>query len=374
MDSPTNRLAEVMGTAGKDTEMCDRHTDWSKPNFSSLALSRRKFLKASAITTLTMAVAPSFFGMTSAEAAAGTIKSTHGNGFCNLNLFLAHADQLAKDDGLEIEFIIASSFSDQVTMIGSGLVDVGVMPYTSFLALYDAGAPVKVVAGGGTQGCYFIAQPGLDTPEKLKGKTLGTFQLDTLEVLPYDWLKKNNVAFKDITVRYLGSMAEAVEGFKAGAIDMVSVIEPYGTALLTEVPGAVKLSDGIDIYGPNYTDCILAASSELVEQNPALLKTLIKAMMKAQALTEQDTEGTLNKVVGTYYKTSLDNARIAQAAQPSVIDMRDQTQFILDRTNSLIEMGYIKAKPTAEAIDWSLLEAVIAENADLYGTLKHKAA
>lgn len=354
--------------------MCDRHADWSKPNFSSLAVSRRKFLKASAITTLTMAVAPSFFGMTSAEAAAGTIKSTHGNGFCNLNLFLAHADQLAKDDGLEIEFIIASSFSDQVTMIGSGLVDVGVMPYTSFLALYDAGAPVKVVAGGGTQGCYFIAQPGLDTPEKLKGKTLGTFQLDTLEVLPYDWLKKNNVAFKDITVRYLGSMAEAVEGFKAGAIDMVSVIEPYGTALLKEVPGAVKLSDGIDIYGPNYTDCILAASSELVEKNPDLLKTLIKAMMKAQSLTEQDTEGTLNKVVGTYYKTSLENARIAQAAQPSVIDMRDQTQFILDRTNSLIEMGYIKAKPTAEAIDWSLLEAVIAENADLYGSLKHKAA
>ncbi|RYD29599.1 MAG: twin-arginine translocation signal domain-containing protein, partial [Sphingomonadales bacterium] len=243
--------------------MCDRHADWSKPNFSSLAVSRRKFLKASAITTLTMAVAPSFFGMTSAEAAAGTIKSTHGNGFCNLNLFLAHADQLAKDDGLEIEFIIASSFSDQVTMIGSGLVDVGVMPYTSFLALYDAGAPVKVVAGGGTQGCYFIAQPGLDTPEKLKGKTLGTFQLDTLEVLPYDWLKKNNVAFKDITVRYLGSMAEAVEGFKAGAIDMVSVIEPYGTTLLNDKTGSVKLSDGIDIYGPNYTDCILAARSEL---------------------------------------------------------------------------------------------------------------
>ena len=81
---------------------------------------------------------------------------------------------------------------------GLRVVDAGVMPYTSFMALYDAGAPVKIVAGGGIEGCVLVAQPGLDSPEKLKGKTLGTFQLDTLEVLPYDWLKKNGVAFKDI--------------------------------------------------------------------------------------------------------------------------------------------------------------------------------
>ncbi len=113
--------------------------------------------------------------------------------------------QLAKDDGLTIDFVNTPTFSDQVTFLGMGQVDAGVMPYTSFMALYDAGAPVKIVAGGGIEGCVLVAQPGLDSPEKLKGKTLGTFQLDTLEVLPYDWLKKNGVAFKDITVRYMGS-------------------------------------------------------------------------------------------------------------------------------------------------------------------------
>ena len=55
-----------------------------------------------------------------------------------------------------------------------------------------------------------VAQPGLDTPARLKGKPLGTFQMDTLEVLPYDWLKKN-VAFNEITVRYMGNTPEAVE-------------------------------------------------------------------------------------------------------------------------------------------------------------------
>jgi hypothetical protein len=56
------------------------------------------------------------------------------------------------------------------------------------------------------------------------------------------------------------------------------------------------------------------------------------------------------------------------------VDARKQTDFILQRTDSLIEMGYIKNKPGRDAIDWTLLEQVIAENADLYSKLKYKAA
>jgi NitT/TauT family transport system substrate-binding protein len=57
-----------------------------------------------------------------------------------------------------------------------------------------------------------------------------------------------------------------------------------------------------------------------------------------------------------------------------VVDARSQTQFILDRVNSIQEMGYIKKKPGREAIDWTFLEQVIAENPELYGKLKYKAA
>jgi NitT/TauT family transport system substrate-binding protein len=62
------------------------------------------------------------------------------------------------------------------------------------------------------------------------------------------------------------------------------------------------------------------------------------------------------------------------AKQPSVVDARAQTKFILERTDSLMEMGYIKKKPGPEAIDWTLLEQVIAENKDLYSKLKYKAS
>ena len=87
-----------------------------------------------------------------AMAAESTIQSTHGTGFCNLNMFLTHAVQTAKEDGLTLEFVNTPTFAEQVTFLGIGQVDVGLMPYTSFMALYDAGAPVKVVAGGGIEG------------------------------------------------------------------------------------------------------------------------------------------------------------------------------------------------------------------------------
>jgi NitT/TauT family transport system substrate-binding protein len=332
-------------------------------------LSRRAAIKGAALGAITL------MGCShGARAAESHIRSTFGNGFCNLNFYLTNALQTAQKDGLILDFVPTPTFAEQVTFLGAGQVDAGLMPYTSFVALYDAGAPVKIVAGGGIEGCVLVAQPGLDSPEKLKGKTLGTFQLDTLEVLPYDWCKKHGVNFKDINVRYMGNTPEAVEAFRSGALDMICTIEPYGSALLHDVKGSVKLSDGIDIYGPGYTDCVLAVSDELIAKNPAGLKALIKGMMTAQLMAETEPQKTLDILVGKYYKTSMENAKIAMGKQPSVVDARGQTQFILDRVNSIMEMGYIKKKPGRDAINWTFLEQVIAENPDIYSKLKYKSA
>jgi NitT/TauT family transport system substrate-binding protein len=351
--------------------MHERFGSSSAIGLGAVDFRRRDFLRTAAAGTLTIGIG----GALACRAhASSTLKSTHGTGFCNLNLFLAHAMQSAKEDGLALQFVNTPTSAEMVTFLGMGQVDVGLMPYTSFISLFDAGAPVKVVAGGGIEGCVIVSRPGLDSAQKLRGKTLGTFQLDTLEVLPYDWLKKNNVSFKDVKVRYMGNTPEAVEAFKAGAIDWICTIEPYGTALLNDVKGSHLLSDGTDIYGKGYTDCILATRADLIKQNPAALKALIKGMMKAQLMAETKQGEVLTKLVGTYYKTSFENAKIAINKQPAMVDARAQTDFILARTDSLMEMGYIKKKPGRDAIDWTLLEQVIAENKDLYAQLKFKAA
>ncbi|HTZ80946.1 MAG TPA: substrate-binding domain-containing protein [Stellaceae bacterium] len=355
--------------------MCDLHGSRALGSIVAPAINRRSFLKSSAAGTIAVALPAGMMGFAGHAFGATSIKGTHGNGFCNAAFFITQAKQLAQEDGLTLEFVNTPTFADQITFFGSGQVDVSVLPYTNFMALYDAGAPVKIVGGGGVQGVYIVAQPGLDKPEKLKGKTLGTFQNDTLEVLPYDWLKKNGVAYKDVTVRYMDSMGEMVAAFKAGAIDIASTIEPYGSALLNDVKGSIMLSNGVDIYGPQYTDCVLAASTRLIEKDPKSVKALIKGMLKAQYMFETDREKLLQEtLVGTYYKTSLENARIGAEAQPAKVDQRAQEEFILNRVESVMAMGYIKKKPGRDAIDWSFLEQAIAEVPDIYSKLKYKSA
>ena len=349
--------------------MCEHH-DRNFPCLDGLDLDRRRLLTGGTAAALTIGVAGLW--PRGAAAAGSTVTSTHGTGFCNLPLFLAHARQTAKEDGLTLEFVNTPTFAEHVTFLGAGLVDVGVLPYTSFVALYAAGAPVKIVAGSGIEGCAIVAQPGLDSAEKLRGKTLGTFQLDTLEVMSFDFLKLNGVDFKDVNVRYMGNTPEAVEAFRAGSLDWICTIEPYATALLQDVEGSHLLSDGKNIYGDNYTDCVLCARDTLIEEDPGAIRALIEAMMKSQLAFETEREAVLEEVVGTYYKTSMENAVIGATKQPPMVDQRMNTTFILDRTDSLVEMGYIKEKPDRSAIDWSMLEVVIAENKEVWDQLRYK--
>jgi hypothetical protein len=76
--------------------MCDRLGSMIMPDFAALApamkASRRGMLKATGAAVLTMAA----FGGDAMAQGRSSLKSTHGTGFCNLNLFLAHSLQLAR--------------------------------------------------------------------------------------------------------------------------------------------------------------------------------------------------------------------------------------------------------------------------------------
>ncbi|KPL51203.1 MULTISPECIES: ABC transporter substrate-binding protein [Hyphomicrobiales] len=350
--------------------MCDRDGTFYR-NFS-----RRGFLKSTAAGAATVALPASLASMLMPQPAfaATTVKATHGSGFCNMGIFLAKERGLTKADGVDLEFVVTPSNTEITTMFGAGLVDISMIPYSNFMTLYDAGAPVKIVAGGGVQGCIIVAKEGIKSAADLKGKTFGTFQADTLEVLPYDYLKKAGLSFKDVQIKYLDTSPELAQAFIAGAIDAICHIEPYATQCVIGRKGATVLSDGTDLYGKGYSDCVLAVRTPLIEKNPAAVKAVIKALMVAQSQAESDKTAALKDTVGKYYKTSMEAAMDASTKQPIVVDQRNQTQFIIDRGLSMQELGYVKKSPDKGAFDWSLLEAVIAENKPLYDGLKLKSA
>jgi NitT/TauT family transport system substrate-binding protein len=350
--------------------MCER---CGNTHHAIMEASRRGFLKTGLGALAGAGLAP-LMGSAAFAADPTTLKATHGSGLCNLGIFLAKERKLAEADGVNLEFVVAPTTTDVVTLFGAGIVDVSVIPYSNFMTLVDQGAPVKIIAGAGVQGCVLVAAEGITKAEDLKGKSIGTFQADTLEVLPYDYLVKAGMSFKDVEVKYFNTSPELAAAFINGAIDAVCHIEPYATQCLTERAGSSVLTDGIDLYGAGYSDCVLAAGTPLIESNPDAVKALIKAMMTAQSQAETDVNAALEQTVGTYYKTTIEALKLAQSRQPIMIDQRQNTQFFKDRSASMQAMGYVKNLLPDTAVDWTLLEAVIAENAELYASLKLKSA
>ena len=346
----------------------------------SPSVGRRNFLRGAAVVTAGVAV-PGWLAACAAPSGAGTtingmttIKATHGTGLCNLGIFLAKERALGQADGVAIDFVVTPSNADIATLFGSGQVEASLIPYSNFMTLYDAGAPVKIVAGGGVQGCVVVAQPGITSAQDLRGKTLGTFQADTLEVLPYDYLKKAGMSFADVQVKYFGTSPELAQAFISGAIDSMSHIEPYATQALRARAGSVKLTDGVDLYGAGYTDCVLAVRNQLLQEKPQVVKGLIKALMTAQQQAERDRPGAVKATVGTYYKADYADVLDASTKQPNVVDQRGRNAFILGRAQVLKDLGYIKKLPDQSVFSYGLLEQVIAENPALYSSLMLKYA
>lgn len=302
-----------------------------------------------------------------------SIKATHGTGLCNLGIFLAKERELGKADGISLDFVVTPSNADIATLFGAGQVEASLLPYSNFMTLYDAGAPVTIVAGGGVQGCVIVAQPGINSAEDLRGKTLGTFQADTLEVLPFDYLKMAGMSFSDVKIKYFGTSPELAQAFISGAVDSMSHIEPYPTQALKAREGSAVLTDGNDIYGMGYTDCVLAVRNKLLEDKPQAVKALIKALLTAQSQAETDRPGAVKTTVGKYYKASYEDVLDASTKQPNVVDQRGRTQFILDRGQVMKDLGYIKKLPTEDVFSYDLLQEVIDENKELYDSLMLKA-
>ncbi len=344
-------------------------------------LDRRTFVRRSVGAGVAVAVPSWVLAACGSSATSGggsvgaggvvTIKATHGTGLCNLGIFLEKERALAKPK-VDLTFVVTPTNADIATLFGAGQVDASLIPYSNFMTVLDNGAPVKIAAGGGVQGCVVCSQPGIPDAAALRGKTLGTFQADTLEMLALDYLVKNGMSFKDVKVKYFGTSPELASAFIGGKIDAISHIEPYATQVLRAVKGSHKLTDGIDVYMPGYTDCVLAVRDALIKEQPAAVKALIKGLMMAQKQAETDRPSAAKLTTGTYYKAPYADVLDASQKQPNVVDQRGNTQFMLDRAKNLKKLGYIKKLPDRSIFDYSLLEQVIHEEPQLYKSLKLK--
>ncbi len=102
------------------------------------------------------------------------------------------------------------------------------------------GLDAKIVAGVNTQGSDLVVREGIEYtgPESLKGKTIGTFAVGSIQdTILRDWLKKNNIdPAKDVTIAPM-SPGDAVTAILAGKVDAVFLPTPSPSTIVNQARG-----------------------------------------------------------------------------------------------------------------------------------------
>ena len=339
---------------------------------------RRRFLGMS----LGAAVTPSLLSFLSScapgkkPAASGgwdgrEIKFAHGAGLCNMPLFYSAEKQLFAKYGFKGTAALTPMPADVAVQLATGQVEMAVIPFTNAIAAYTQGASFQVVAGSGVEGLVIVAKPEIKSFADLKGKKVATFQADTLDVIVYDYLKKEGLSYDDVEMVYLGDSTELLNAYLAGQVDAVSHIEPYATKAKTQTNGNV-LGNGVDIYGSGYPDCVLAVRNEIIENEPEMVKDVIRVFFEAQYEIENNFEGAAQATIDKYYKTDMESLLASAQAQPPGVDVRDKRNFMYERAESMKELNYINTDLDDNFVNFSLLEDVIAESPELWERVKVK--
>jgi NitT/TauT family transport system substrate-binding protein len=117
------------------------------------------------------------------------IKFSHGTGLCNMPLFYAAEKNIFEKYGIDDDVVMTPMAGTSAIQLATAQVEMGVIPYTTGLAAYTRSPTFSMVAGSGIQGLIVVAKPEIKSLQELKGKKIGSFQADTLEILIYDYLK-----------------------------------------------------------------------------------------------------------------------------------------------------------------------------------------
>lgn len=265
------------------------------------------------------------------------ITLTHGLSLSNLPLFVAEGANLFAAEGLDVEVPRFDKVASTAGLLASGEAQLGTVAFINPLASFERADPPIIVAGSGLMGIALLAQPSVTGVGQLKGRRVGTFRGDPMEVLAYDAIRAGGLAFDEVEVHYLDTLPQALDLFARGELDAVTVVEPH--AMRMRRGGAVELSDGTELWGDPFPDTVLVASARFLERRPDAVRAAIRAMLKAEAMIKRDLVGVLAFVRDHYPDFSLDELAEGARKQPPCVDIRHLTETVFDRWPSMQALG-----------------------------------
>lgn len=267
-------------------------------------------------------------------------------------LFIAEAQGIYKDKGIETELVQFNNGGDLMTAMASGEVDIGYVGITPVLSSIEKGVPVKVVSGVQTEGSGIAVSEasGIAQASDLKGKSIATPGEASIQymLLAY-YLENNGMSTDDLNISAM-KVAPMNDALNSNKIDGMLTYEPYVT-IATE-NGHKELVDSSEIL-PGHPCCVVAASDSFIKDHPDELKDLIDAHEQATKYIQENPQ----KAASELPKDIVSDVAVEEKAIAGInfISGLNDTykQSVMDFMQIEVDLGILKAPLSEDQIFWN---------------------
>lgn len=243
---------------------------------------------------------------------------------------------------IELDEIVGSSGGGTtVRNVVTGGLPLGAVATPAAINAFNEDTDLKIIGGAiaNTSDISFVTLPdrGVKSIEDLRGKKVGFTNPGSITqgciVLS---LKKAGIPVEEVELQAMGGLSEALTGLKEGAIDVAPQLLPIAFST-NKKEGFVTVFQTKEYVG-DFAQLVMIASSQTIEDQPDLLKSLIElyqqsidftlknpekaaaAWSKNSEVSEEDALKSLKAIEpDAYYSTALN----AGALNTTVQEMRE---------------------------------------------------
>lgn len=231
-----------------------------------------------------------------------------------LPLWVAEAEGIFKEAGLEVEVITFQAAQERDAAFASGAIDAFMGDIMASAALEAAGSPVSMVTVmlGATpaEGRFgIVAKPGSDakTLADLAGVPIGTSAASIQEYVVDGLMAQAGVDAADVEKEIVPKVPVRFELLMSGQIEAAALPEPLLS--LAELQGAKLLAD--DATGENLTQTVLGVSDKFLAE-PSGMVTVSKLLDAWDAAVD-----VINADPSAWRTTLVDKARLPEPLKDS---------------------------------------------------------
>ncbi len=203
-------------------------------------------------------------------------------------LFVADAQGLYKNKGINTELVQFNNGGDLMTAMASGDVDVGYVGIAPVLSSISSGVPVKVISAAQIEGSGIIVtkNSNINNAHDLAGKTVATpGEASIQHVLLSAYLKANAMSLNDINESAM-KVPSINDALKTGNLPAAITFQPYVSLGETD-DNIVELVDSSEIM-PNHPCCVVVASDDFIKNHENTTKDIVAIHKEATAFINKN--------------------------------------------------------------------------------------